>query len=87
MNTEKSYDRKGAFVYALFTGLAYFFIGFASVLFFGPYSYVKKALFLLLGRAIHQDANAITMTEGERNASEEFFTKPYKVEVISFKDL
>ena len=70
-----------------FIGLASFFTGFAFTLLFGPYSHVKKALFLLLGRAINEDANAITMSEGERNAAEEFFTKSYKVKVISFKDL
>lgn len=87
MNTEKSYDRTGAFVHMFFIGLASFFTGFTFTLLFGPYSHVKKALFLLLGRAVDHDVNAVTMTEDERNAAEEFFTKPYKVKVISFKDL
>jgi len=87
METEKIYDRKGAFVWMLFTGIAAFFSGFALACVFGPYSMLKKAVFVLFFRLLDQDAHSENNSEVERNALNEFFTEPRKVRIVRFRDL
>nr|DAX58538.1 MAG TPA: hypothetical protein [Caudoviricetes sp.] len=87
METEKVYDRKGAFVWMFFTGIVAFFSGFALACVFGPYSMLKKAVFVLFFRLLDQDAHEENNSEVERNAINAFFTKPYKVKITRFRDL
>jgi len=87
METEKIYDRKGAFVGMLVPGSAAFFSGFALACVFGPYSMLKKAVFVLFFRLLDQDAHSENNSEVERNALNEFFTEPRKVRIVRFRDL
>lgn len=87
METEKVYDRNGAFIWMLFTGIAAFFSGFALACAFGPYSCLKRAVYVLFFRLLDQDAHAENNSEVERNAINEFFTEPHKVKIVRFRDL